>query len=68
MVLCKTESPYLCLSGFLIIRVALVNHKIRQDVKGHPRAKVHLIQTGRLVSTVTDEAFFAPVGGLVDRS
>jgi len=63
MVLCKTRGPYLCLSCFLIIRVALVDHKIRQDVKGHPRAKVHLIQTGRLVATITDEAFFTPVVG-----
>ena len=63
MILCKTETIYLCLSGFLIVRVALVDHKIRQDVKGHPGAKVHLIQTGRLVSTVTDEAFFTPVVG-----
>jgi hypothetical protein len=53
--------PYLCLPDFLVVRVALVNHKIGQDVKGHPGAKVHLIQTGCLVATVTDEAFFTPV-------
>lgn len=63
MVLCKTKGSYLYLSGILIIRVALVNHEIRQDVEGHPRAKVHLIQTGRLVATITDEAFFTPVVG-----
>lgn len=40
-----------------------MNHKIGQDVKGHPGAKVHLIQAGCLVATVTDKAFFTPVCG-----